>query len=179
MTFRNIPNLRDDQAIKSLKAIGLLGCARDGTLTFQASLSSQEPALRPHCESCDSWTENSIVLESQEISKSQSRIFTSTPLKGMRVVGLVILQDSVEVAIKLAFLKSLARLLRHSRVAASALPLEAGKDPLVEKVFIYLKGSNRSLRMAAGLVNDSMWQRNQYLLNGLTFRIFTGTYSLL
>lgn len=150
MTFRTIPNLRDDQAVKSLKAIGLLGCARDGTLAFQASLDSQEPTYRPYCESCDLWTEHSTSLESKEILKSRSRIFTSTPLKGMRVVALVILQDSVEVAVRLAFLKSLTRLLRHSRVSASALPLEDGKDPLLEKVLVNLAGSNRSLRMAAG-----------------------------
>lgn len=129
------------------KAIGLLGCARDGTLSFLPSSDAIGLSSQPFCQACDFTCDTSI--EHSEVQKSP-RIFTDAPLKAMRSVALVIFVESVDASIKLAFLKASARLLRHSRTAASALPLIAGKDPLLEKILEQMESGTRSLRMAAG-----------------------------
>lgn len=110
--------------------------------------SSNGTIPQPFCETCDLWLESSTTSE----QKLASRTFTNTPIKAFRVAASVILVTEVETGIKVAFLKALCKLLQHSRIAAAALPLEEGKDPLLGKVLDQLESGTRSLRLAAGLV---------------------------
>lgn len=67
----------------------------------------------------------------------------------MKTVARTLLDSETNPKVRLAFLKALPRLLRHSRAAAGALALN-GRDELVALVLAEADASTRTLRMAAG-----------------------------
>lgn len=146
---RDLPTNAPDDVVSTLKAIALLGCARDGTLSFSPSPINSYPPSQPSCSICDNWAGTTTPELDETTPRVASRVFTDAPLKGMRAAAQTILGPKTEEKVRLQFLKAVARLLRHSRTSVAALKLEEG-DSLVKRVFGEMEASTRTVRMAAG-----------------------------
>lgn len=144
---RGIPAASTDQALNALKTIGLLSCARDGSLTFAPPPSDPTSAPHPTCSVCDAWTGGAPLDESTRTGGA--RVFTDAPIHAMRSVARTILVGETDPKVRLAYLTALPRLLRHSRANAGALPL-SGSDELVSLIFVEAEAATRTSRMAAG-----------------------------
>lgn len=140
--------LSTDDAIKTLKGIGLLGCARDRTLSFAPPSIDAPAPSQPSCSICDQWT-GTLASDHEEPSRGAARILTDGPLNEMRAASSSILDVGKEPRVKLAFMKTLARLLRHAKTSAAALEM-GGRDSMIKGVFKEMMAPTRSLRMAAG-----------------------------
>lgn len=144
---RILPTASREHALSALNTIGLLSCARDGSLTFAPPSTDPTSAPHPACSFCDAGT--SIPASDDSTRAGGSRVFTDAPISAVRAVARTVLDPKTEPKIRLAFLKALPRLLRHSRSSAGALSLGGG-DELVRLLFIEAEASTRTLRMAAG-----------------------------
>ena len=67
----------------------------------------------------------------------------------MRIASSSILDVGTDAALRLAFMKALTRLLRHTRTQDAALKM-GGQDSMMEGVFKEMMAPTRTLRMAAG-----------------------------
>ncbi|SCV68802.1 BQ2448_923 [Microbotryum intermedium] len=161
------------KSIGDLRTIGLLACARDGALVFSPSSEHTTSVLEPSCRFCDAWSGGSSKTDESEqdlsLSISGGRSFNDGPLtclrKALRVVG----PSTVDAKLKLAFLRALLRILRHSRIAAGVWDLtfvetDAGsthRDMLLGFVVEQLEAPTRPLRLAAGRVLGALCHAHQ------------------
>ena len=76
-------------------------------------------------------------------------MFTDAPISAMRAIARTVLVGEADQKTRLAFLKTLPRLLRHSRANAGALALD-GTDELVNLLYVEAEAATRTSRMAAG-----------------------------
>jgi len=146
LLYRGLPSASVDHALSALKTIGLLSCARDGSLAFTPPSTDPTSAAEPTCWICDAWAGSST---DDSTRTGGTRVFTDAPVTAMKTVARTLLDSETNPKVRLAFLKALPRLLRHSRAAAGALPLN-GRDSLVTLVFAEADASTRTLRTAAG-----------------------------
>lgn len=139
---RSLPAGSSDRTLRALKAIGLVGCAREGMLSSDSNFL---------CTICDNRMDHSGPTEPPSVSVA-GRIFTRTPLEGMRISAPAILDSSTDLRIKLAFLQATSRLLQHSRTDTAAMDLE--RDEFAQLVVRQLAVTTRSIRIAAGYVQS-------------------------
>ncbi|KDE08289.1 hypothetical protein MVLG_01552 [Microbotryum lychnidis-dioicae p1A1 Lamole] len=163
------------KSIDDLRTIGLLACARDGALVFSPSSDHTSSVLEPACRFCDAWSSGFSKMDDLEQDSSLAigggRSFNDGPLtclrKALRVVG----SSAADPKLKLAFLRALLRILRHSRIAAGVWDLsrvevqtEVGaghRDLLLGFVVEQLEASSRALRLAAGRVLGAVCHAHQ------------------
>lgn len=132
-----------------LRALGLLGCARNGTLSFAPSQLDATLPEQPSCLVCDTWAGITSADETDDADEEHTRAFTFRPLKGFREAASRILDpDAVADPVRLAFLKALTRILRHS--APNSAALELVSDAMLQPVWAELAASTRGVRLAAG-----------------------------
>ncbi|KAI5476130.1 phosphatidylinositol 3-/4-kinase [Pseudohyphozyma bogoriensis] len=142
-----LPTYETKHAVAVLNVLRLLGCARDGSLTFTpVSIPDRPP--EPSCIFCDSW---SLGATQDSLLDRPARVFTDTPIKGMREAAKSILTLEGNEDVRLMFLKATERLLRHSKASAAALSFTKD-DPLLLRIIAQLEASSRPLRLAAGQV---------------------------
>lgn len=85
-------------------------------------------------------------------------MFTDTPIQSLASIAATMLQsDAIDSKVRLAFLKTFPKLLRHSRSTAAALNLD-GSDPFVALVLRELQAEQRTPRMAAGCVGGKRYR---------------------
>ncbi|GAA5921352.1 hypothetical protein JCM1841_002451 [Sporobolomyces salmonicolor] len=151
-----------DSARDMLRIIGLLSCARSGSLVFPSSdlTSCNSSQTTPTCKCCDAIdplpSPSPFLSQAAPISAKDYRTFTRDPLAAIQTVASAMLDPArSSEKLRLAFLATLPRVLRHSTVevaAASALLNLLGKE---------LEGTTRSGRLAAGNVIVAIVQAQQ------------------
>lgn len=151
LASRLLPKLSPDSAVGTLKAIGLLGCARDGTLTFSPPLHDPNLPNDPSCSVCDIWS-GSAAFDHDEATGDHPRAFANKPLKELREAAKTVLDPAVGDPLRLEFVKTLARTLRHSKNTMAAIGFGGVADRLMESVWAEMEAATRGLRLAAGYV---------------------------
>ncbi|GAA5902167.1 hypothetical protein JCM6882_006719 [Rhodosporidiobolus microsporus] len=145
-----------NNAVIMLRTIGLLACARSGSLAFPSPLPFESPtSSAPTCSSCDAFSPSSPAARS-------SRTFTHDPLDTLAALvpaALGVATDAKGEKLRLAVLNALGRVLRHTSAEAAA-KLE-GEGEVLRAVKRELEGTSRSGRMAAGNVLLAVAQARQ------------------
>lgn len=127
------------RTLNTLKALGFVGCAREGTLSHSTP--------SPLCVVCDNRLDTVSAATPPSLIAAV-RIFTKTPLDGMQMSASALLDNKTDIRVRLGFLQATTRLLHHSRSDKAALDLS--KDKFAELVVQQLGGTVRSIRVAAG-----------------------------
>ncbi|BGP12911.1 hypothetical protein JCM10213v2_000828 [Rhodosporidiobolus nylandii] len=146
-----------------LRTIGLLACARSGSLTFPSSLPFDHPAsVAPSCSSCDVWPTPASSSSTDPPSRS-SRTFTSDPLVAFSaalpgvIAAATVAKDEKR---RLAALNALSRVLAHTSAEAVVRVVEPNGE-IMKVLKREMEGTSRSVRMAAGNVLLAIAQARQ------------------
>ncbi|GAA6005621.1 hypothetical protein JCM10207_005273 [Rhodosporidiobolus poonsookiae] len=142
-----------------LRTIGLLSCARSGSLVYPSHfLPSSSSATSPSCSCCDASPDSSAAAP---FSRGL-RTFTREPLDALATVfGPIFAQvdESKDDKLRLALLNALVRVLKHTTAEAAAVLY--GEQHVLGMAARELEGPSRSGRMAAGNVVLAVAQARQ------------------
>jgi hypothetical protein len=155
--IRSAPKRSKDQAVVVLKTLGLVACARAGTLTDNTSVLDGVTYSQRLCSICDEALDGSSPFPGV-IDTNAARIFTHAPLESMRVIAPLVLEKQDDLQVKSTYLRSVMRLLRHSKTKGTALSFREGDlanqgfktGTLIDYAFKSMTSVSRGLRLAAG-----------------------------
>lgn len=138
--LRALPELPEPTAIDCLRTLGLIGCARSGSLP---PISDSPGPLPTICCCCDSLKPDS------KATIREYRNLTSQPLEAFGRISSKIF-DSVQIGdkLRLTALQSLQRVVRHTLLGS--IDVNNLRSEVFEAIFREIELASKSIRTAAG-----------------------------
>lgn len=148
MESRSLPTLHPKTLLKTLKLLGLVGCARDGTLSYPSSSDGSDEVQLPTCSRCA--VRLDVENSPTDYGQHSSRALTNAPLEALRSSAHAMLKINQDAGIQLAYTQAMTRMLQHAMVDNASISF--GSNVFADLIFRQLEAPTRTLRLSAGCV---------------------------